>query len=365
MTSQDPPLTRRELRERERLQQAQEAAPATPEPVVAPAAPVVAPAAQVSPAAPAWAELQREASPVGISASNSAHPVAPLPASMPPAGVSPMVEAAQVAPASSRPLPTPPERTLTRRELRAMLEAEHGSFDDLELEDDPVPASPAPKSSAPLTGERQSTSESHHGQSDPVSAFGVHGIASAEAGPVSSTSTSDTSDGETGVRRTPGTPFGHWTMQLDQVDDAPEPFDQLLSRGIASGGVPTTSNALILPTIPGTGSMHSVGSNGPESLATGSIDLPASVGARGTHPNHIDSTDIDRLFDQQVEDSTGSAAAPVSATRAISTQSANRTMMAPPTKEGMNVPFVLAATAGVLALGVVATLVVGAVAGLF
>jgi hypothetical protein len=40
-------------------------------------------------------------------------------------------------------------------------------------------------------------------------------------------------------------------------------------------------------------------------------------------------------------------------------------MIAPPKKEGMNVPLVLAVTAGVLALGVVATLVIGAVAGLF
>ena len=40
-------------------------------------------------------------------------------------------------------------------------------------------------------------------------------------------------------------------------------------------------------------------------------------------------------------------------------------MMAPPKKEGMNVPLVLAVTAGVLALGVVATLVIGVVAGLF
>ena len=57
--------------------------------------------------------------------------------------------------------------------------------------------------------------------------------------------------------------------------------------------------------------------------------------------------------------------APVAATRAISTQNNARAMMAPPKKEGMNVPLVLAVTAGVLALGVVATLIIGAVAGLF
>ena len=40
-------------------------------------------------------------------------------------------------------------------------------------------------------------------------------------------------------------------------------------------------------------------------------------------------------------------------------------MLAPPTKDGMNVPLVLAVTAGILALGVVGTLVIGALTGLF
>ena len=74
---------------------------------------------------------------------------------------------------------------------------------------------------------------------------------------------------------------------------------------------------------------------------------------------------VDRIFDSNVEDVAGPGVAPVAATRAISTQGPSKAMMAPPSKEGMNVPLVLAVTAGVLALGVVATLVVGAVAGLF
>ena len=58
--------------------------------------------------------------------------------------------------------------------------------------------------------------------------------------------------------------------------------------------------------------------------------------------------------------------APVAATKAISTQhAATKQMMAPPKKDGPNVPLVLAVTAGVLALGVVATLIIGAVFRLF
>ncbi len=143
----------------------------------------------------------------------------------------------------------------------------------------------------------------------------------------------------------------------------PEPFDQLLSRGALSHGVPTTTNALILPSLPDQGPLGNQITNAGEIIATGSIDLPRSFGATGVHPSQIDSSDVDRLFDH-VED-VGTGVAPVAATRAISTQGASRAMIAPPKKEGMNVPLVLAVTAGVLALGVVATLVIGAVAGLF
>jgi hypothetical protein len=158
-------------------------------------------------------------------------------------------------------------------------------------------------------------------------------------------------------------PVGHWTDQLNAPIDRAEPFDQLLSRGGMSHGVPTTTNALILPNLPDHGPIgNSVAQSG-EVIVTGSIDLPRSYGATGVHPSQIDSSDVDRLFDH-VED-VGTGVAPVAATRAISTQGASRAMIAPPKKEGMNVPLVLAVTAGVLALGVVATLVIGAVAGLF
>jgi|GEM_PF-2922745 len=159
-------------------------------------------------------------------------------------------------------------------------------------------------------------------------------------------------------------PVGHWTSQLNLPDDHSEPYDQLLSRGGSPRGVPTTTNALILPSLPDQGPLGQQLAPSGEIIVTGSIDLPRSYGATGVHPSQIDSGDVDRLFDS-VEDLTGPGVAPVAATRAISTQQPSKAMMAPPTKEGMNVPLVLAVTAGVLALGVVATLVVGAMAGLF
>ncbi|UIP58665.1 hypothetical protein [Agromyces marinus] len=160
-------------------------------------------------------------------------------------------------------------------------------------------------------------------------------------------------------------PVGHWTTQLDLPDDRSEPYDQLLSRGGSPRGVPTTTNALILPALPDHGALGQSFPGTGEIISTGSIELPRSYGATGVHPSQIDSSDVDRLFDSSVEDVAGPGVAPVSATRAISTQQPSKAMMAPPSKEGMNVPLVLAVTAGVLALGVVATLIVGAMAGLF
>ena len=372
-SSQDPPLTRREMRERERLLEQQEpsatpdaagqtlpvpdALPPAPQQQPLPPAPaqsVPAPSLPVAATSPAYAAPRPAAAfgesvtpfpsapPAGLPQQSpfAPRPVIPAPAPAPAsqAPTQPSVEAMpQPRAASEQPSqqyavnePTTPERTLTRRELRAMLDA--NQLDEFDLEDDEID-DPAP--------------QQHGGvASFPAAASPVHPIRPDEA------------------IASPSPAVGHWTSQLNAPAETAEPFDQMLSRGGVSHGVPTTTNALILPMLPDQGSLGGtpLASSG-EIVATGSIDLPRSYGATGVHPNRIDSSDVDRLFDQIEEVGTG--AAPVAATRAISTQGAARAMIAPPKKEGMNVPLVLAVTAGVLALGVVATLVIGAVAGLF
>jgi hypothetical protein len=358
-SSQEPPLTRRELRERERLREQQETsttpdAAAQPTPLVPPQpsppqppqtptvqAPAVQAAAPVQPVLPAAAVPPTQAQP-GYAAPRSAG--AGADAASPFGG-------AVVAPSLGDPfggiqLPPPdpdamtPERTLTRRELRAMLDGNSaGEFDELDFGDDAVPAqqAAAPHVANPFAP-----------QPTPIRAPAPHQLV------------------EAAIADEPlvaPKPVGHWTDQLNAPVDRAEPFDQLLSRGGVSHGVPTTTNALILPTLPDHGPMGGSLATGGEVIVTGSIDLPRSFGSTGFHPSQIDSSEVDRLFDQ-VEDGAG-VGAPVAATRAISTQNAARAMMAPPKKEGMNVPFVLAVTAGVLALGVVATLVIGALTGLF
>jgi len=374
-SSQEPPLTRRELRERERLRE-QQAASSTPDAAAAPPQQPAPPAQQMPPAPPVQAyppvpqpvqpapqpvppsgyNAPRQAggfadpsSPYGGAIVSPAPPAAnpyPTPqAQMPPAAPQPPPPAPappQQAPVA--PQPTTPERTLTRRELRAMLDAHAaGEFHDLDFDDEPAaPPAPAPPPvAAPV-------SNPFAQQPVPTRPPAPHQVAEAAI-----------ADEPLAAPK----PVGHWTAQLNAPVERAEPFDQLLSRGGVSHGVPTTTNALILPTLPDHGPMSDALAKSGEVIVTGSIDLPRSYGATGVHPSQIDSSDVDRLFDQ-VEDGAG-VGAPVAATRAISTQNAARAMMAPPKKEGMNVPLVLAVTAGVLALGVVATLVIGAVAGLF
>ncbi|WP_308796537.1 hypothetical protein [Agromyces silvae] len=225
-----------------------------------------------------------------------------------------------------------PERTLTRRELRALIESSRsGDLDDLEGIDDPAGDAPAAKA-APA---RVTT-------------------------PQQPTATSAADEPALGAK-----PVGHWTSQLDLPEEQPEPFDQLLARGGGgSHGVPTTTSALILPSMPHQGAIGQPLPDGGEIMVTGSIDLPRSYGATGLHPSQLDTGDVDRLIDH-VEDAGGAGVAPVSASRAVSTQGHPRDMIAPPKKEGVNAPLVLAVTAGVLALGVVASLVVGALVGIF
>ncbi|MGR2751722.1 hypothetical protein [Agromyces arachidis] len=260
---------------------------------------------------------------------------------------------------------TTPERTLTRRELRAMLDAHSGERvegdDELDEMSRPAPArGPAPQR-PPASGPAQRPEERRgpppQSQSQPQRPQPQQHAPQRAAAPHT------TVDAGLDEPVAAPKPVGHWTSQLNLPDDREEPYDQLLSRGGSPRGVPTTTNALILPTLPDHGALGTPLAPSGEIMVTGSIDLPRSYGATGVHPSQIDSADVDRMFDA-VED-VGTGVAPISATRAISTQGQNRAMMAPPSKEGMNVPLVLAVTAGVLALGVVATLVIGAVAGLF
>ena len=329
------PLTRRQLRELAREQE-----------------PVSADAASAADAAPAPLDEQqhhsRHTSPVAESpatpaADSAAEPVAVRPAEpQRPAETPRAAEPQRAAPPAPLPIPEPhPDidlgRTLTRRELRALQAAASASTGENETnaadagQSIPAVVPAAPASRASSTGE----------------------AAAAEPAPV------DT--GSTGLNP----PLGHWSVdndddghiqQIGRRDD--QSFDDLVGRGVGAGGIPTTTNALILPAIPRQGTAGPITSTG-EIMITGSIDLPRSLGATGQLPNLFDSSEMDRMLDQLDEGGHHNDVAPVSASRAVSTHTSTRGVMTPPRKRGASLPTVLAITAAVLAIGVLSLFVIG------
>jgi hypothetical protein len=102
-----------------------------------------------------------------------------------------------------------------------------------------------------------------------------------------------------------------------------------------------------------------------EVIITGSIDLPSSMGASGAPAAGIESKDLDALLDIGETEQSGDDVAPVSASRAVSTGASNNALVAPPKRGRVNVPVVLAITAGVLAIGVVGLLLAAFVFRIF
>lgn len=256
--------------------------------------------------------------------------------------------------------------TLTRRELRALQAAQAGDSGEFLLKNDPhtesvVTAAAVSTVLAPETAPHPFAIDALHVPVAPAKvAPPVEFLVEASA--------------RTRVKSRPGVlhpPVGHWSLARDEVDDhVPgvtqlEPFDQLVARGISAGGIPTTTNALILPSIPNQGSTSGPLSSTGEIMVTGSIDLPRSLGSTGALPDLFDSSDMDQMLDQLDEGGHHSDVAPVSASRAVSTHASTRGVMAPPAKRGLTVPAVLTVTAGVLAFGVLALIVAGYVLKIF
>jgi hypothetical protein len=158
-------------------------------------------------------------------------------------------------------------------------------------------------------------------------------------------------------------PVGHWSTAAE-LDDKNQPFDQIISRSVGSSGSATTTNALILPTLPSVDATGPLTSTG-EILVTGSIDLPRGLGSTGAHPDRVDSSDLDRLLDGEENEFNTSEVAPIRASRAVSTHTSTRGVITPPKKRGGRLPIILMITAGVLAVGVIGLLVAAYVLNVF
>ncbi|MGO4691104.1 hypothetical protein [Glaciibacter sp. 2TAF33] len=273
---------------------------------------------------------------------------------------------------------TVPERTLTRRELRELMAARQaetgvapdadvvpsGFVIDEDVIDDDIPEDALDDNTSEVDLSRGAPPvDTDAGEDTEYGSPIQRGVIPAGAG--------DDQPAAPALSLPPQTlgsplnpPVGHWSIDRDvdehtQVTGQNQPFDQLLSRGVAAGGIPTTTNALILPSIPQqgnpSGSMTSTG----EILITGSIDLPRSLGSTGQHPSHFDSSEMDHLLDPLDETGPTAGVAPVSASRAVSTHTSTRGVMTPPTKRVASLPVILAVTAGVLLVGVLALFAAG------
>jgi hypothetical protein len=140
-------------------------------------------------------------------------------------------------------------------------------------------------------------------------------------------------------------------------DELPSSFDDLISlRNNAATNSISTTSALVLPNVPGSGDVGTALDETGEVIITGSIDLPASFGTLGAPASGLESNDLDTILERSEVEQTGSDVAPVSASRAISTNTSSTSLIAPPKRARANAPVVLAITAGVLAVGVVSLL---------
>lgn len=156
--------------------------------------------------------------------------------------------------------------------------------------------------------------------------------------------------------------FGEAALENDSDPLADEkPFDALIATGIAEADqTPTTSSTLIVgsPMSTFTGPIGGTG----EIMVTGSIDLPRTL--TGTaDPGTGDRADYDRSLDHEPP-APPTAGTPVSASRAVSTHTSARDIIAPParSKRPSIVP-VLAIIAGVLMVAVLAVVVTSLLTG--
>ena len=269
-SSQEPPLTRRELRERERcgssrrLRRPRMPTPApTPQPSRAapaarlrrrlprprsprPAAPP-APAPGVHPSAPRRglrpviavrrsgraAAARRAGEPLRVAAGPARGPAR--------AGTARSGSSRRAVAAVSRP-PRPSARSRVANCARCSTRTRPAtSTTSTSMTSRPLRRAPAPaRSAGGIPGSRMPAANPFAAPPVPTRAPAPHQVADAAIAdePVAAPK-----------------PVGHWTDQLNLPADRAEPFDQLLSRGGVSHGVPTTTNALILPTLPDTGPM--------------------------------------------------------------------------------------------------------------
>ncbi len=342
---------------------------------------------RAAPTAPGWTEpvepLAPGARPTDLDYHTEARlaaapaPIAEVPPTISPAPVAPQAPAAP--PVSSVPENVVSEQTLTRREIRALQQAQAAAQVPELLEPlPPAPATPAqsdggqawpfavtspvseslptaPPEPAANTGLTNALSEFDwlSSQQDAVSeppappAPEPQAVAPEPSAPAAVQPTPPAA--EPAPESAPWTPpRGHWAAQLE-LDDETHPYENTINRTVGSGAV--TTSALVLPTIPD-GDIRGPLTGTGEIMLTGSIDLPQSYAATGASAR-LEHEGIDRLFESHDAEMVSTDSAPVSAIKAVSTQSGSNLSHAPKPKgtRALTALVIAAASMGVVVVG--------------
>ncbi|PPI28289.1 hypothetical protein [Rathayibacter sp. AY1B5] len=161
-------------------------------------------------------------------------------------------------------------------------------------------------------------------------------------------------------------PIEHLAITEELDSKSKEEVDASFDSLIASGVAATGAVTTTNALIlPTTGPGATVGTDTGEILVTGSFDLPRSLGSTGQHPNLYDSPDVDRYVDRIDREQPAGESEPVRASSAVSTHAAGTSMIAPQKRAGVSVPVVLAITAAVLLVGAIALFIGGFVLNIF
>jgi hypothetical protein len=152
----------------------------------------------------------------------------------------------------------------------------------------------------------------------------------------------------------------HWSAGFSEPAD--DPFENTFSRSVGSASVST--NALVLPEMP-VGSLAGPVPGTGEIIITGMVDVPSSIASTGAVPSVHDSPDLDDLVDAGDREFVSTDSAPVSAINAVSSHTATRSVISGPRPRGTMLTTVLIVSTVVMAIAAVTIFVVAATNGLF
>lgn len=152
----------------------------------------------------------------------------------------------------------------------------------------------------------------------------------------------------------------HWSAGFSEPAD--DPFENTFSRSVGSASVST--NALVLPEMP-IGSLAGPVPGTGEIIITGMVDVPSSIASTGAVPSVHDSPDLDDLVDAGDREFVSTDSAPVSAMNAVSSHTATRNVIAGRRPRGAMLTTVLIVSTVVMAIAAVTIFVVAAANGLF